>query len=103
MWGISPRASVWGQDLTPEQKAALGLKPTRLAFRQGDYVPPPAAKAGVHGGDIVLGINGLELEMTMLQFNAYVRLNYEVGDTVTLNLIRDGKPLNLSMTLEAQD
>lgn len=103
MWGIAPRASVWGQDLTAAEKESLGLKPTRLAFRQGDYVPPQAAAAGVRAGDIVLGIDGLELEMTMLQFNAYVRLNYEVGDTVTLHLIRDGKHMNLPMKLGAQD
>ncbi len=103
MWGITPRASVWGQDLSAEEKESLGLLPARLAFRQGDYVPPQAARAGVRAGDIVLGIDGLELEMTMLQFNAYVRLNYEVGDTVTLNLIRDGKRLDLPMKLEEHD
>lgn len=103
MWGIAPRASVWGQDLNTQEKESLGLLPTRLAFRQGDYVPPQAARAGVRAGDIVLGIDGLELEMSMLQFNAYVRLHYEVGDTITLNLIRDGKRLDLPMKLEAVD
>jgi len=103
MWGIAPRASVWGPDLSAEQKATLGLAPSRLAFRQGDYVPPQAAAAGVRAGDIVLGINGLELEMTMLQFNAYIRLNYEVGDTVTLNVIRDGKRLDVPLKLQAHD
>lgn len=103
MWGIAPPASVWGKDLNPQEKESLGLLPQRLAFRQGAYVPPQAARAGVRAGDIILGIDGLELEMTMLQFNAYVRLNYEVGDTVTLNLIRDGKRLDLPMKLEAAD
>jgi len=103
MWGLSPRASTYGEDLSAKEKKQLGLAKTRLAFRQGNFVPKPAEKAGIRAGDIVLGIDGSELEMNMLQFNVHVRLNYEVGDQVTYNIVRDGKRLDLPMMLEDRD
>jgi hypothetical protein len=103
MWGIPPTASVYGKDLTVEEKRALGLSGKALAFRQGDFVPRPAAKAGIRGKDIILGLADRPLEMTMLQFNAYIRLNYQVGDRVTYSVIRDGKPLKIPLVLEQRD
>ncbi len=102
MWGLSPQASVYGKDLSPEEKKLLGLSEKRLAFRQGNFVPPPARQAGIRQNDIILGIDARELEMTMLQFNAYVRLNFKVGDRVRYNIIRDGKRLEIPMTLAAK-
>jgi hypothetical protein len=103
MWGLEPAASVWGKDLTAAQKERLGLGPNRLAFRQGDFVPPPARQAGIRAKDVIIGIDEKELEMNMLQFNVYVRLNYQVGDRVTYNVIRDGKRLDVPMVLAARD
>ena len=45
------------------------------------------------------GIDGKELDMTMLQFNAFVRLNYNVGDKIVFNISRDGKRMDVAMTL----
>jgi len=39
------------------------------------------------------------LSMTAQQFQAYVRLNYKVGDRITYNILRDGQRLNLPMKL----
>ena len=72
---------------------------TALAFRQGNFVPPAAKTAGIQANDIILGIDGKMLEMTMLQFNAFIRLNYKVGDRVTYNVVRDGKRLDIPTTL----
>lgn len=102
MWGLSPQASVYGKDLTEDEKRALGLSPQALAFRQGNFVPPAAREAGIRANDIILGFDGKRLEMTMLQFNAYVRLNYQVGDRVTFHVIRNGQRLEFPMTLPAR-
>jgi serine protease Do len=102
MWGLEPAASVHGKDLDADEKKELKLSPKALAFRQGNFVPGPAKAAGIRQGDVILGIDDKELEMTMLQFNAYVRLNYKVGDKVTFNVIRDGKRLNIPMALPAR-
>ena len=102
MWGLSPAASVHGKDLTADEKMQLGLAPKQLAFRQGQFVPPAAREAGVRKDDIIIGLDGKVLELTMLQFNAYVRLNFKVGDRVTYNLIRDGKRLEIPIVLPAR-
>ena len=46
-------------------------------------MPHPAAKAGIKAKDVILGLEGKTMQMTMLQFNVYIRLNYEIGDRVT--------------------
>jgi serine protease Do len=99
MWGLAPSACVYGENLPQEERHKLGLSDKRLAFRQGQFVPPVARRAGIQAGDIILGLDGREMEMTMLQFNAHIRLNYKVGDTVTYELIRNGQRLKVSLTL----
>jgi hypothetical protein len=103
MWGLEPTACVYGADLTPQEKKALGLPEKRLAFRQGKPVTAGARGAGIRPGDVILGIDGKPLMMTMLQFNAHVRLNSHVGDRVTYNVIRNGQRLDLPMVLPARD
>ncbi len=102
MWGLEPAPCVHGKDLTAEEKKALGLSEKRLAFRQGNFVPVPSRQAGIKQNDIILGIDGKSLEMTMLQFNAWVRLNYKVGDRIVFNVIRDGTKMDIPMTLPSK-
>ena len=46
-----------------------------------------------------IGINDLHLEMEMVQFLGYVRQNFLAGDPITLNILRDGKRMDLPMKL----
>jgi len=82
-----------------EEKKGLGLTPKRLAFRQQKPVHALDQAAGVREGDVIIGINGQAMEMTMLEFLAHVRKNYLVGDRITLNIIREGKRLDLPQML----
>jgi hypothetical protein len=102
MWTVPPAAGVYGQDLSAAEKRALGLPEKRLAFRQSRFVSAAARQAGVRGGDVILGVDGKELEMDMLQFNVYVRLTYNVGDTVTYEVLRDGQRLKIALALPAK-
>jgi serine protease Do len=99
MWGLEPSASVYGKDLSAAEKKKYNIPEKALAFYMGDYVPEPARQAGIRKGDIILGIDDKKLEMTMLQFNAWIRLNYTVGQEVTYNIIRKGKRMNIPMEL----
>jgi hypothetical protein len=103
MWSLEPSASVYGKDLTADEKKALGLDPKRLAFYQGNFVPPPARNAGIRANDVIIGIDDKPLMMNMLQFNVYIRLNFKVGDRITFNVIRNGKRMDLPMTLPSRD
>jgi hypothetical protein len=97
--GLDPTPWVQGDDLTEAEKKELRLSPKRLAFRQGPFVAAPARQAGIRSGDVIIGVDGKELEMSARQFGAYVRTRYKVGDTITLNLLRDGKALDVPLKL----
>jgi serine protease Do len=99
MWGLSPAAALTGSDLSDDEKEKLGLAKDRLAFRQSVTVSDAAKLAGVRAYDVILGFAGRDWPMNARQFNAFVRLNYAVGDRVTVNILRDGKRLALPMTL----
>jgi hypothetical protein len=97
--GLDPLPPVRGDDLNDAEKAALGLGPKRLAFRQGPFVTPAAEAAGIHQNDVVIGIDGKELEMNERQFGAYIRLSCKVGDRLTVNLLRGGRRLDVAIVL----
>jgi S1-C subfamily serine protease len=83
----------------PPEKRALGLGERRLAFRQDDPVSAQGRAAGLRPRDVVVGVDGMALEMTGEQFLGHVRRNFLLGDRITLNVLRDGKPLDLPLTL----
>jgi hypothetical protein len=96
---VGPPPCVRGDDLTADEKKALGLSAKALAFRQGNYVSETARQAGIRRNDIILGVDDKALEMTAGQFLVYIRLTYRVGDRITYNLIRNGKRLKVPLTL----
>ena len=97
--GLDPSPCVRGPDLDADDRKQLHLSAKQLAFRQGPFVHPVAEQAGVRQNDVIIGMNDRPLEMTARQFQAYVRLNYKVGERITLNVLRDGKQLRISMKL----
>jgi S1-C subfamily serine protease len=90
---------LYGEDLESEERKQLGLTPTQLAFRHREKIHRQAQPAGVKAGDIILGFNDEHLDMGVYEFEIYVRRRYVAGDRVMINLIRDGKRLNLPMTI----
>ncbi|MBM3995112.1 MAG: PDZ domain-containing protein [Planctomycetes bacterium] len=97
---LLPSLTVYGDDLSAAQKKALGFDEKRLAFRQDAQVHSAAKAMGVQAGDIILGIDNKKLEMSMDQFLGHVRQNYLIGESATLNLLRNGKRLDLKITLK---
>jgi serine protease Do len=97
--GLEPASGLHGDDLTLQDKQQLGLSPKSLAFRQGNFPTKQARQAGVQQNDVIVGVEGKALEMTMRQFDAFIRLNYHKGDTVTVDVLREGKRLELRMKL----
>jgi predicted metalloprotease with PDZ domain len=95
-----PKARLYGVDLTPEEKKTLGLPPSQLAFRQKEGVPSQAQAAGIRPGDIILGVDDKQLDgMDVIDFLRHVQRDYLIGDRVTINILREGKRMNLPMDL----
>lgn len=96
---LDPAPQVSGDDLSVERKRALGLDPASLAFEQDSYLSPTARHAGIRAGDVILGVDGKRLSLSARQFATHVRLTYRVGDRVIYNLLRDGKRIDIPLTL----
>ncbi len=81
----------------------FGISQTSGALIKGDAnsfaVEPnsPAEKAGLKEGDIITKIDGTVLDSSNTLASVIAQKN--PGDSVTLTLIRDGKEMNLNVTL----
>jgi S1-C subfamily serine protease len=75
----------------------LQLKSTDGAIVSDVTLGSPAFKAGVKTYDVITGINGNSVKnkdelVTEIQ-------KHKVGDKLTLNIIRDGKAMDISVTV----
>lgn len=90
--------------ITKELQAERKLTADYGALIAGDANEPavvrgsPADKAGLKAGDIILEFNGEKIEP--LRTLASLIQKYQVGDRVTLKVLRGSQTLNLSATLE---
>jgi serine protease Do len=86
--------------LTPALAAGLGLARDRGVVL-ADVVPGgPAAQAGVRPGDVVVALDGKPMENgRQLQVGLYRR---GLGDVVALDIVRDGQPQTLRVTMTAR-
>jgi S1-C subfamily serine protease len=97
---VIPSLPLAGTALSAAEKETLGLPVKALAFRQRDPVHSRAKAAGIQPGDIVLGLDGRTFPgKDVWGLQALVRREYLVGDRVTVNVLRDGKRLDLPLTL----
>ena len=103
-----------GSTVTPDVVSALNLK----AGQQGVLVATvvsggPAEKAGLKAapvdsngtptaaGDIITGINGKSIA-TFEDLVSYLSNSTQPGQSVTLNVLRDGKNIEINVTLGIQ-
>lgn len=80
---------------------ALGVSITNVdgsAYITQVYPNSPAEAAGLQHGDIITAVNGDAVTFDSL---APTIRSYEVGDTVTLTIVRNNEELDIDVTLEA--
>ncbi|MDR9829481.1 DegQ family serine endoprotease [Vibrio sp. FNV 38] len=88
---------VQGGEVTSELAEALGYESSKGAF-VSQVVPDSAAdKAGLEAGDIILSINGRNIN-TFSELRAKVA-TLGAGKTIELGVVRDGKSLDFDVTL----
>jgi hypothetical protein len=111
---ISWRASTWGfrrkafggffpVELPEEERTRLKLPEGKMAFliqHVGQFAPHDIAhKAGVKRGDVLVGFDGRTDILRETDLIAYAVRERKPGDTIALGLLRDGKPLAVSIVL----
>jgi serine protease Do len=85
------------QKLDPELASALSIQEKKGVLIGGVERDGPAAKAGVQPGDVVTAVN--DRQITLPRDLAEAVAGVKPGGTVTLHLLRDGKPVTQTVTL----
>jgi S1-C subfamily serine protease len=97
---ILPSLPISAEDLSAAEKKALGLPEKQAAFRQDKFVHSTLKAVGLKAGDVFVGLDGKPVGGTMDDFLGLVRREHLVGDMIILNVLRDGKPVQLKITLK---
>ena len=87
-------------DINPENAKQFNLTNVRGALVARVYNGSPAAIAGIKPGDVIVQANSQRIDTAESLHNLEGLL--PVGQPVTLQLQRDGKPLSVTATLKAQ-
>jgi serine protease Do len=112
-----PYLGISGTSLTPDLATAMKLNATQRGALIEDVVPNgPADKAGLHGSSQQVTINGQDVNVggdvitaidntpvkTIDDVIAYLADHTNVGQKITLKVLRDGKEMSVDVTLEAR-
>ena len=95
-----PTLHLSGADLSPAEKKAMGLLEANAAVRQDKFVHSTLKAAGLLRDDVVVGVNGKPVAGGMDELMGYVRREFVVGNVVGLDVIREGKPVVVKVTLK---
>jgi S1-C subfamily serine protease len=87
-------------ELAEKEKLAVDYGALARGSQDGPAVTPnsPAAKAGLQAEDIILEINGIKI--TQENSLALLLQKYNVGDTIILKILRNGKEITVNVKLE---
>jgi S1-C subfamily serine protease len=110
-----PYIGITGIDVTPDIAKAMGLQEAKGFLITDITADGPAAKAGLHGGDILTDISGRQIELggdvivkidnqTVRKIDdvlIYLEREKQVGDTVQLTVLRDGQLQQIPVILVA--
>ena len=92
------------QVVTPDVATALGIKDIK-GFRITQVYPrTEAEKAALKVGDVLVALNGSKLGASRIQDAEMLKRQIEqmsVGDEVTFSVLREGKPQDVKVALEA--
>lgn len=109
-----PWLGIAGVSIDPDLASTLQLPVTSGFLIENVVHNSPADIAGLHGfsqnktidgtkyeigGDIIIGVDGIPINQIEDILN-YLQDNKSVGDKITLQIIRDGKKMDVSLTLQ---
>lgn len=89
------------QSLTPDMAASLGVKSAKGAIVASVVDDSPASKAGFRQGDVVLSLNGSDVDDNKDLTRKVASLR--VGDQAKFGILRDGKSYTLTALIAKRD
>jgi len=85
------------QPMNDDLADSLGLERNRGEIAQIVVDDSPAERAGLRAGDIIVGVNGQEV--TSDQTVSFLVANIDPGETVPIEVLRDGSRMTINTTL----
>lgn len=93
-----PWAGVDGQAVTSELMNSVGLSRPSGVLLKSVYPGGPADDAGIHTGDVILAIDGVDVDdMQSLNYRVATR---KAGDRIAVRVASDGKVRDVTVKLE---
>lgn len=87
-----------GRNISPAVAAAMDLESARGVLVQGIYEDGPAYKAGIRAGDLMISINGIELQD--IDHVNHVVFPARVNDKLQVVIERKGQRMTVTLVLE---
>ena len=100
---VGPNSGFWANTLNQNQRKRLGIKDGEYGLKVVVTWGAWARKAGIRNGDIVVSLQGMKktpaAKANIRDLQSHLQMNREWGDTVKLELIRNGKRIPITMNL----
>jgi hypothetical protein len=93
---VGPLSGIWGSRASEQQRRELGLSEKALAMRVTYIWAPWAKQAGIRQDDYIVSVDGYAADMTIRQFQTYLHLNKNWGDSIAVTVRRSGKDVELT-------
>ena len=101
-WSVEPRVYFDSRPLTEPEKRKYGLEHDGFAseVKRVDWFAEVMKSHELRAGDIVFGVDGVERDEIANTAELFIKLRKTAGETVTLDLIRDGKRMQMKLKTE---
>lgn len=104
LFSLSPKLRMWMPALKEAELSKHDLKSGTPALQikwinRDKTAGKAAIKAGLKKGDIVLRADGNPVPNSDQKFHAWVKMNYQSGQTIRLAVLRNGKELTIDLPL----
>ncbi|MFK7738318.1 MAG: Trx7/PDZ domain-containing (seleno)protein [Pirellulaceae bacterium] len=104
LWTVKPILRMWTPALTEAQKEEQKIDVEGGALQvkfinSGRPGGKAAYDAGVREGDVIIALNGQPLPSDNEHFNMKLKLNYKIGDTIELTVLRKGDRKTIKIPL----
>lgn len=104
LFSLSPKLRIWMPALKQNERSKYKLEPGTPALlikwiNRGKLAGKAAINAGLKEGDIVLKADGQPVPDSDQKFHAWIKMNYQSGQTIRLTVLRNGKEIIIHLPL----